>query len=200
MVLALGGMAFTGLRRLLAATGERRRVVPEVHPSVTSNAEFTLHGTSYTALHVAHPSLRNKHGPSYEGAHRALAALLGVRRSGTPSVVRSLVHTAAPPGQGHSGRVVGLHFVCRGSLNVRDLPDGSFETGVWVVADQHARSAQYVPLHQSKAAPSYRQGRVRGYRTVIYEGRRRIVFHVDPDPDPLPWVGQGSGEKGYRYG
>jgi hypothetical protein len=97
-------------------------------------------------------------------------------------------------------RVVGLHFVCRGALNIRDLPDGTFESGVWVVADQHARTAEYVALHESRSMPSYRQGRILGYRLVVHEGRTRLIFHVQPGPKTLPWVGEGSGEKGYCYG
>ncbi len=95
--------------------------------------------------------------------------------------------------------MIGLHFVCRGAMNIRDLPDGTFETGVWVVANQHARTAEYVALHESKSERSYRQGRVLGFRAVVHEGRRRLVFRVAPDAKRLAWVGEGSGEKGYCY-
>lgn len=93
-----------------------------------------------------------------------------------------------------------MHFVCRGELNVRDFGDGSFETGVWFVSAEAARTVQTVALHDSKAVPSYRQGRVIGRRTTIHEGKTRYIFHVRDARRPVAWVGEGSGEKGYGYG
>ena len=97
-------------------------------------------------------------------------------------------------------RVVEMHFVCRDDLNVTDFGDGTFETGVWYVSAEAARSVRTVALHQDKRSPSYRQGRVIGRRPTVYEGKTRYVFHVRDDGRPMAWDGRGSGEKGYVYG
>ncbi len=97
-------------------------------------------------------------------------------------------------------RVVEMHFVCRDDLNVTDFGDGTFETGVWYVAAEAARTVRMVALHQDKFSPSYRQGTVIGRRTTMYQGKARYVFRVRDDGKPLRWAGGGSGEKGYVYG
>lgn len=51
------------------------------------------------------------------------------------------------------------------------------------------------------AAPRARDqwaNRILGSRAVVHQGRRG-VFRIPPDPKRLDWVGDGSGEKGYRY-
>ena len=100
----------------------------------------------------------------------------------------------------HSDRVTAMHFVCRDDLNVTDHGDGTFETGVWLVAAEHARTVRLVALHQTKDTPSYRQGTVLARRSVIHEGKTRFVFRVRDDGQPRPWSGGGSGEKGYVRG
>jgi len=97
-------------------------------------------------------------------------------------------------------RVIGMHFVCRDDLNVTDFGDGTFETGVWCVAAEHARTVRVVALHASRDTPSYRQGAVIGRRAVIHEGKTRFVFRVRDDGQPRVWSGGGSGEKGYVRG
>lgn len=99
-----------------------------------------------------------------------------------------------------SRRVVAMHFVCHADLNVTDLGDGTFETGVWFVSAEAARTVASVALHETKAVPSYRQGAVVARRATIYEGKRRFIFRVRDDGRPVPWAGGGSGEKGYVYG
>lgn len=207
VIVVLGDLAWTTFQRVArkggAPVSDRGWSAFSVAHPATAAAVVTLGGTERNVLRVAHPSWRNKNDTGYAGARRALALLLGVRAPtapATPRLVRpppaSPTRTTAPAAR---GTVIGLHFVCRGGMNVRDLPDGTFETGVWVVADQHARTAEYVALHESKSERSYRQGRVLGFRAVDHEGRRRLVFRVAPDPKRLDWVGEGSGEKGYRY-
>ncbi len=110
--------------------------------------------------------------------------------------------TQTPPkSSGRTGRrvVVAMHFVCRGDRNVNDLGDGTFETGVWKVSLQHAETVETVALHDNKNAPSYRHGRVLGWRTVEHEGSQRVVFTVQQTGRPQRWCGGGSGEKGYRW-
>lgn len=97
-------------------------------------------------------------------------------------------------------RVVEMHFVCRDDLNVTDFGDGTFETGVWYVSADAARSVRTLALHNDKRTPSYRQGVVIGRRAVIFEGKTRFVFKVRDDGRPMAWAGGGSGEKGYVRG
>ncbi|MCK6524255.1 hypothetical protein L6R49_22850 [Myxococcota bacterium] len=97
-------------------------------------------------------------------------------------------------------RVIEMHFVCRDDLNVTDLGDGTFETGVWYVSAEAARTVRTVALHQDKNTPSYRQGQVIRRTTTVYEGKVRYVFRVREDGRPRAWGGGGSGEKGYVYG
>lgn len=94
-------------------------------------------------------------------------------------------------------RVVEMHFVCRDDLNVTDFGDGTFETGVWYVSADAARTVRTLALHNDKRTPSYRQGAVVGRRAVQHEGKTRFVFRVRDDGRPMAWAGGGSGEKGY---
>lgn len=80
----------------------------------------------------------------------------------------------------------------RDDLNVTDHGDGTFETGVWFVAAEHARTVRPVALHQAKDTPSYRQGTVIGRRSVIHKGKTRFVFRVRDDGLPRSWSGGGS--------
>jgi hypothetical protein len=211
VIVLLGDLAWTTFQRVASsargtATNRDRRQWLEAGSAI-GGSELVLGDVKRFAIRVAHPSWRNKNDISYTEGRRVLAKLLGV--SGPAILGASTVGDApeswvseprAQSARRNSGpRVVGLHFVCRGALNVRDLPDGTFESGVWVVADQHARTAEYIALHESRSMPSYRQGRILGYRRVVHEGRTRLIFHVQPGPKTLPWVGEGSGEKGYCY-
>ena len=93
-----------------------------------------------------------------------------------------------------------MHFICRADTNVVEKTDGTFETGVWKVAQKHADTVETVALHESKSDPSYRHGRVLGWHTVRHSGQDRFVFTVRPEGPPMVWAGGGSGEKGYRRG
>jgi hypothetical protein len=100
--------------------------------SAMQAGELVLQGVKRSVIGVAHPSWRNKNDPSYTGGRRLLAGLLDVS---TPATATSTVGKAPEPWvsapRAHSmhrnsgSRVVGLHFVCRGALNIRDLPDGT---------------------------------------------------------------------------
>jgi hypothetical protein len=207
VIVVLGDLAWTTFQRVARDAGtpvsDRGWSAFSVAHPTTAAAAIRVGGSERIVLRVAHPSWSNKNDPGYAGARRALALLLGVPAPAAPATPRMVrpPPTSSPKSSGPAARgtVIGLHFVCRGGMNVRDLPDGTFESGVWVVADQHARTAEYVALHESKADRSYRQGRVLGFRPVDHEGRRRLVFRIAPDPKRLDWVGDGSGEKGYRY-
>jgi hypothetical protein len=81
-----------------------------------------------------------------------------------------------------------------------------FWTGIWAVSEAHWAPAlavgAYVALHESKAELSYRQGLLKGWRREARHGKAipsGIVFLVEPSGIPLPWRGDGSGEKGYWY-
>ena len=96
--------------------------------------------------------------------------------------------------------VVEMHFVCRDDRDVVDFGDGTFETGVWYVGADAARTVRTVALHNDKRSPSYRQGSVIRRRSVVHEGQTRFVFTVRDDGRPMAWAGGGSGEKGYVRG
>lgn len=101
-----------------------------------------------------------------------------------------------------SNVVVGMHFVCKGDLNVTDHGDGTpfGDTGFWKVARKHCDDVEYVALHETRAGRSYRQGRVLSWRTTTYEGGTRVIFTVEDDGEGRSWVGGANGEKGYPYG
>jgi hypothetical protein len=67
----------------------------------------------------------------------------------------------------NSGRAVrGFHFVCRAGKGVVYNDDGTFRSGSWVVAKEHAQRAEritaYVALHERQSDQSYLQGIVKG--------------------------------------
>jgi hypothetical protein len=95
--------------------------------------------------------------------------------------------------------VVGVHFVCDNDRNVTDHGNGTFDSGFWVVAKSHRPTIEYLALHSSRSSCSYRQGRVIGARDVKYGGKIRTIFTVQATREPLDWVGNGSGERGYKW-
>lgn len=68
----------------------------------------------------------------------------------------------------------------------------------------------YVALHVAKSELSYLQGIVRDWRTrerersyaegQLVQTKFGVDFLIEPTNEPLPWYGDGSGEKGYFYG
>jgi len=96
-------------------------------------------------------------------------------------------------------RVLGIHFVCRGDANVVDYGDGTFDSGIWVVGRAHHRTVEYIALHERKAERSYRHGRVLKCRAVVHGGRERVIFTVRQEGPTMDWVGDGAGERGYRW-
>ncbi len=106
-----------------------------------------------------------------------------------------------------------FHFVCPKEQDVTRSPDGIIQTGTWVVAEANAKAAQkyraLVALHATRAEPSYLQGIVKGWekrpRASKYADGRTvktafgIVFLIAPTNSPLPWTGDGTGEKGYAW-
>lgn len=61
----------------------------------------------------------------------------------------------------------------------------------------------YLALHETKAEPSYRQGKIvdyrRGTRDMVDKDNEGIEFLVEETANPLDWQGGGSGEKGYKW-
>lgn len=110
-------------------------------------------------------------------------------------------------GAGRSHMTVAeFHFVCDNDTGVQTMSDGTFTTGVWVVADAHRvpslRDKAMVALHSAKVQSSYRQGIVVGWEDVprdeFGEGTG-VRFTIQPTNIALPWMGGGSGEKGYLW-
>jgi hypothetical protein len=109
--------------------------------------------------------------------------------------------------------VKGIHLVCEQSRNVKHNADGTFCTGAWVVAPEHAeigeRIEAYVALHEKHSEPSYLQGIIKAWRTVPrepqasdekIETKEGIEFLLEPIATALPWRGNGTVEKSYWYG
>ena len=107
----------------------------------------------------------------------------------------------------HRQVVLGYHFVCSKGRGVSEEADGRFWSGSWVVAEQNVkesiRRGAYLALHETKAATSYRQGKVVAYRKspreMIDKENDGIEFLVEETDQQLSWVGSGSGEKGYYW-
>jgi hypothetical protein len=141
-------------------------------------------------------------------------------RLGAPEVVslcdfelqRRKPPTKPPPrtisGTAARGRPVrGFHFVCPAELGVTFNPDGTFCTGIWVVAavvtERALSVAAYVALHNAKSERSYLQGTMKGWRQLERKGKAipyGIEFVVEPTNTALPWRGDSTGERGYYYG
>lgn len=106
-----------------------------------------------------------------------------------------------------NGVVIGYHFVCSRDRGVIAAGPGRFWSGSWVVAEanvqQSLRFGAYLALHEAKAEPFYRQGKIVEYRTadreMIDKSNRGIEFLVEETAGSFSWVGGGSGEKGYNW-
>jgi hypothetical protein len=111
--------------------------------------------------------------------------------------------------------VGGYHFVCEHDRGVTEIGEGRFWSGSWRVAEINVRNSlrydAYLALHESRSDMSYRQGKILDFRrsprdmvpnrevggeSKIEEG---IEFLVQQTDVPYTWVGEASGEKGYRW-
>lgn len=101
--------------------------------------------------------------------------------------------------------VSGFHFVCERDHGVIDLGDGRFWSGSWVIpeanVDQSLSAGAYLALHVSKTQPSYRQGKIVGYRKASDDSENpdAVEFLVNAAPKSRAWVGAGSGENGLKW-
>ena len=118
------------------------------------------------------------------------------------------------PNERKAGQYVSeFHFVCPNESEVKMEPSGFIRTGTWVVAEAHAVAAtkfgSLIALHVTKAEPSYMQGTIKRWKKQAREPRNAegelvsnemgIEFQFEPTNDPLPWKGDGAGEKGYAW-
>ncbi len=95
-------------------------------------------------------------------------------------------------------KVVEIHLICREGLNVVDLGNEHFRSGYWKISERHAKTALYICLHESKNKTSYRQGLIENWERSE-ERPERIIFYAKAMNNPMEWVGNGAGEKGYRW-
>jgi hypothetical protein len=103
--------------------------------------------------------------------------------------------------------VVGYHFVCGGNRGVSEDGNGQFRSGSWVVAETNVQDSlqhgAYLALHEARNLPSYRQGQITGYRltprSMISKDNVGIEFVVQETGSAYDWVGDATGEKGYRW-
>jgi hypothetical protein len=99
-----------------------------------------------------------------------------------------------------SPHVAEIHLVCRGRTNVSNETAEGFDSGWWVIAERHVQPGVRLALHEEKHLPSYLQGEITRLLEVSEErGERRIRVRVRATPEPLPWRGGGSGERGYLW-
>lgn len=99
--------------------------------------------------------------------------------------------------------VTEIHIVCnrtgsnRQPLNVEDVTVSHFVSGYWLIAEEHLRPGVLFALHKSKREYSFLQGAIEDVEKV--KGNRFQVF-VRRSMTPVPWVGAGAGERGYKHG
>ena len=135
---------------------------------------------------------------------------IGASRSTSTSTSTSRTparSTARISGAGSPSRtnmvVSGFHFVGEKDYGVIDLGDGRFWTGSWTVpeanVDQSLTAGAYLALHVSKTQPSYRQGKIVGYRKASGDGDDAVEFLVDAAPKSRAWVGASSGDAGLKW-
>jgi hypothetical protein len=108
--------------------------------------------------------------------------------------------------------VKGIHLRCDQGRNVKQNADGTFSSGSWVVAKEHAelgeRIGAYVALHAKHSEPSYLQGIIKDWQIVPreplpgeeIETKEGVEFLLEPIATALPWRGRGTWEKSYWYG
>ncbi|GHD17069.1 hypothetical protein ACFOEZ_14475 [Tianweitania populi] len=124
--------------------------------------------------------------------------------STTRASARSTARIGAGTSPSRTNMVVsGYHFVGERDYGVIDLGDGRFWTGSWTVpeanVDQSLTAGAYLALHVSKAQPSYRQGKIVGYRKASGDGDDAVEFLVDAAPKSRAWVGASSGDAGLKW-
>ena len=103
--------------------------------------------------------------------------------------------------------------MCRAERGVIHIDDGSFWTGSWVVAKEHAERSErlnaYVALHEKQSEQFHLQGTITNWRPAARERlyadkevqtNEGVKFLVAPTSTPLPWRGNGTIEKRYWYG
>lgn len=105
--------------------------------------------------------------------------------------------------------IVELHYHCPNRLNLKEVEGGRFRSGNWVIAEQHCDPAiqhgAILALHTSRSAKSFFQGKVVAWETAPPEKGpndlelHRAIFVVEPTSDPLEWVGDATGERGYKW-
>jgi hypothetical protein len=122
-----------------------------------------------------------------------------------PAVARTTgLRSAATKEEGDI--VIEYHFVCRGDKGVTVNNNGTFWSGSWGVSEEVVKTSMKYgarfALHESKGAPSYRQGKIVEYTKVEAmknnKPEARIDFLVESETTPLDWAGAGVGEKGYK--
>jgi hypothetical protein len=109
--------------------------------------------------------------------------------------------------------IFGYHFVCPGERGVLHNADGTLWTGTWVVDKSHLEKSMkygaYVALHVTRSDPSYIQGNLKDWRPAkrdyeYADGKpvkniMGIDFLLEPTTLPHQWIGDATGEKGYRW-
>jgi hypothetical protein len=109
--------------------------------------------------------------------------------------------------------IKGIHLVCQSERGVVRNSDGTFWSGTWVVAKEHAEAGVvngiYVALHEKHSEPSYLQGLLKAWEPAVRQAidpneeiqtEWGIKFLLEPVLTPFPWRGDGIVERSYWYG
>jgi hypothetical protein len=79
-----------------------------------------------------------------------------------------------------------VHLICKhtAKLNWRHLPDGSFESGEWIVSDELARVlvGKRLYLHGAQAEPAWHGGRITSWRHAAADPKRKIFTYIADEP------------------
>lgn len=84
-------------------------------------------------------------------------------------------------------------------LNLRDVTPTHFVSGFWKIKEEHLSRGVIFALHKTKKDDSFIQGAIEDVEMVRRKLGQRVEVRVRRTSKPLPWVGSGSGEKGYKY-
>lgn len=137
-----------------------------------------------------------------------LAALCGEALAGRVGVAKKPATSSSSAGKRTARDVVSeFHFVCENDRGVTTDGEGFFWTGSWIVSEDEViksmKAGGKVALHSSRSDMSYRQGKILDYRKsdrdMVKKRNIGIEFLVAADDVALPWAGDGTGEKGYKW-
>lgn len=100
--------------------------------------------------------------------------------------------------------IVELHYICHNNLNVTEADNGRVRSGNWILAKEHCdlvvKNGVMLALYRNKKEKSFLQGKIVDWDPAPEEpGQHRAKFTIEPTPEALEWVGEATGERGYKW-